>query len=119
MTKIIFVWVMILVATLLGFPRMIRGVFLAKYESQKNPPIHVSKEKIANALTDFFADPDADDDFSLRRFLQSLTYITEAGYRPKLQTMSRIQATCMYYEKLAEVTGRSVEEVKQSLEEDL
>eukprot|EP00599_Poterioochromonas_sp_BG-1_P013240 CAMPEP_0173160262 /NCGR_PEP_ID=MMETSP1105-20130129/17726_1 /TAXON_ID=2985 /ORGANISM="Ochromonas sp., Strain BG-1" /LENGTH=323 /DNA_ID=CAMNT_0014079105 /DNA_START=35 /DNA_END=1006 /DNA_ORIENTATION=- len=106
-----------------GLPRLIRGVYLARSEAQKHPSVLVSKERIATALENFFAKREEEmerieeEDHSLPLFLKSLSYLTEAGYRPKLDVVSRVEATCMYYEKLAEITGRSVEEVKYALEQ--
>ena len=108
--KIGLLWAMILFMMLVCFPRMIRGVFMGKLEAQRNPPIFVSEDQINNSLDSFFANPQTDGDLSLRAFLQSLTYLTEFQYRPKLQTITKIQA------KLSAITGKSVSDVKEALD---
>ena len=97
------------------FPRLVRGVFLGKLESQKHPPIYVSNDGIKEKLDQFFANPTSNSNLTLPRFLRSLTYMTELGYRPKLQLLTQVQATGMFYEKVAEITGRTVTEVKEIL----
>lgn len=113
--KVILTFLLASFPFVLCIPRMIRGIFLGKVESQKHPPIFVSEEKIEMALNTFFSNPDSDGDFSLQEFLRSLTYITDNGYRPKLQSLTQVRATCKYYEKVAALTGNSISEVKEAL----
>eukprot|EP01040_Poterioochromonas_malhamensis_P009110 gene9110-9868_t len=113
--KVVILWVMILIMLMVSFPRMVRGIFMGKLESQRHPPVYLSEDEISKKLEEFFSNPKKDGDLSLRKFLSNLTYMTEYGYRPRLQTISEVQATCMYYEKLSEVTGRSIKEVKEAM----
>lgn len=113
--KVFGLWAMIFFMLFVCFPRLVRGVFLGKLESQKHPPIYISDADIKAKLDKFFANPKSNMNLTLARFLRSLTYMTELGYRPKLQTLTQVQATNMYYEKVAEMTGRTVAEVKEVL----
>lgn len=108
-------WAMIFFLVFICFPRLVRGVFLGKLESQKHLPIYISEDDIKMKLDKFFENPKVNGNLTLDRFLRSLTYMSDSGYRPKLQVLTKVQATNMYYEKVAEMTGRTVAEVKEAL----
>ena len=75
----------------------------------------MASDRIKEKLEDFFSNCFENKDLSLYEFLTSLTYMTKNNYRPPLQEITKIEATCLYYEKLAAITGRTVSEVKDSL----
>jgi hypothetical protein len=111
--KIIGLWSMIAVMLLLCFPRMIQGVYAGRVAEINYPPLYLSDDQIREKLETFFARPDQDGDLSLAVFLKHCTFLTEDYYRPKLQILTEVKATYMFYEKVAVLTGRSVEEVKE------
>jgi hypothetical protein len=113
--KVLFLFSMIGIMLTIAFPRMIIGTFQSRREEEENPPLYFTTDKIQVDLEFFFSDPYANKDLSLYAFLLSLSYMTKHGYRPPLQAITKIEATYMYYEKLALITGRSIEEVKDSL----
>jgi hypothetical protein len=113
--KVCFLWGMILLMILICFPRMIIGVFRGRLEEQKHPPLFVPVETIKQRLEVFLGHPEQSGDISLRTFLQSLSYITEYHYRPGLNPISELHAKRLYYEKLAEITGCTVKEVKETI----
>jgi hypothetical protein len=113
--KIFGLFSMVIVMLMIAFPRMIIGTFRSRREEEENPPLYFTIDIIQEKLEIFFSDPYANKDLSLYAFLSSLSYMTKHGYRPPLQAITKIEATCLYYEKLASITGRTVEQVKDSL----
>jgi hypothetical protein len=111
--KIVFLWSMIFVMLVYCFPRMIRGVYAGKAEEMKHKPIFLTEEVIKAKIDEFLAQPNQDGEYSLKDFLTSLTYMTEHGYRPPLQVITKVKATYIYYEKIAALTGRTIDEVKE------
>lgn len=116
--KIISLWTLIIVMMMFAFPRMIQGTFQSRLDEQLNPPLYFSSDQIKEKLNVFFMNPNSNKDISLEEFLLYLTQpaVTKTKYRPPLQTLTKIEATCLYYEKLSSVCGRSVEEIKGALE---
>jgi hypothetical protein len=113
--KVIGLFAMIITMIFVAFPRMIQGTFLSRREEEENPPLYFNTDHLKGKLEEFFSDPFASKDLSLSAFLTSLCYMTKNSYRPPLQVVTKIEATCLYYEKLASITGRTVEEIKDSL----
>jgi hypothetical protein len=104
---------MILVMILFCFPRMIIGVFRGKLEEQQHPPLFIPVETIKQKLEVFLSHPEQSGDISFRAFTHSLSYMTAHHYRPGLNPITELHAKRLYCEKLAEITGCTIHEVKE------